>query len=196
MTPGNLPPRLPRPTPEQLQAAPRRRLPDHIRPGLRILFCGINPGLYSAALGFHFARPGNRFWPALHLAGLTPRLLRPDEARLLLKDGLGLTDIVPRPTAKAGELTTQELIQGMRALERKVRRVRPRWVAFLGITAYRRATGLARAEVGPQPGGIGPARVWVLPNPSGLNAHHQLEDLARALRALATVAGSVGGYPR
>jgi TDG/mug DNA glycosylase family protein len=148
------------------------------------MFCGINPGLYSAATGHHFARPGNRFWPALHLAGFTERLLAPWEERELLAQGCGITNIVGRATASAAELEAEELRAGRRRLERKCRRFAPRWVAVLGIGAYRGAFDRRRAHVGPQEETIGGARVWVLPNPSGLNANHQLPELVRLFREL------------
>lgn len=176
--------RLPRPSKAELRAAIGRRLPDRIRPNLRVLFCGINPGLYSAALGCHFARPGNRFWKALHASGFTRHMLAPDESHLLLAAGYGLTDIVSRATARADELSIDDLLLGARLLTRKVRRHRPRWVAFLGITAYRRAFARPMAVLGAQTEAIGGARIWVLPNPSGLNAHHPPAALARAMKAL------------
>jgi double-stranded uracil-DNA glycosylase len=183
---GSVRPRTP--SKEEIRLAAGRRLRDIIATDLRILFCGINPGLYSAAVGHHFARPGNRFWPALHAAGFTTRILLPHENRLLLDCGCGLTDIVPRATARAEELSVEELIAGRRRLERKVRRYAPRWVAILGIGAYRIAFRRPRAVLGPQPEPLGEARVWVLPNPSGLNASHQPTDLARAFRELRRVA--------
>ncbi|MEO8139930.1 MAG: G/U mismatch-specific DNA glycosylase [Gemmatimonadota bacterium] len=164
-----------------------------IAPHLTVLFCGINPGLYSAAVGHHFARPGNRFWPALHAAGFATRILLPHENRMLLEFGCGLTDIVPRATARAEELSAEELIAGRQRLERKVRRYAPRWVAILGIGAYRVAFRQPQARLGPQPDLLGGARLWVLPNPSGLNASHQPADLARAFRALRRVATSEPG---
>jgi TDG/mug DNA glycosylase family protein len=151
---------------------------------LDVLFCGINPGLYSAATGHHFARPGNRFWPALHGAGFTERLLAPWEERELLARGCGITNIVSRATASAAELAAAELTAGRRALERKCRRFAPRWIAVLGIGAYRTAFGHPRAGLGEQGETVGAARMWVLPNPSGLNANHQLPDLVRLLREL------------
>ena len=160
------------------------RLPDIIGPGLDVLFCGINPGLYSAKVGHHFARRGNRFWPALHAGGFTVRLFDASEDGLLLELGYGLTNIVSRASAGASELTAAELIAGRRVLERKVRRHAPRWVAILGIQAYRVAFGQRRATSGPQADRLGPARVWVLPNPSGLNAAYQPAALARAFREL------------
>ncbi|MDJ1137690.1 G/U mismatch-specific DNA glycosylase [Streptomyces iconiensis] len=138
---------------------------------LRVLFCGINPGLMSAASGHHFARPGNRFWPVLHASGFTPRLLRPEEERELLTYGLGITNVVTRATARADELSPEEFTEGGRLLEEKVARLRPAWLAVVGITAYRSAFGDRTAQVGPQDRTIGATRVWALPNPSGLNAH-------------------------
>jgi len=143
-----------------------------------VLFAGINPSLYSAATGHHFARPGNRFWPALHRSGFTPRLLRPAEQDALLPLGLGVTNVVGRPTARADELTRAELVAGARDLAEKVRRWRPVWLAVVGVTAYRTGFDRPRATFGPQDEPVGGARVWVLPNPSGLNAHFQLDDLA------------------
>jgi TDG/mug DNA glycosylase family protein len=173
-----------RPTPEQVAAAGGKTVPDLIRPALRVLFCGINPGLYSGATRHHFARPGNRFWPALHLSGFTPRLLSPWEESDLLEHGLGITNLVARATAAAGELTPAELKAGRGRLERKVRRHRPRWVAVVGIGAYRVAFGRPAARVGRQSERVGRSGIWVLPNPSGLNANHQLPDLVRAFADL------------
>jgi TDG/mug DNA glycosylase family protein len=167
-----------------MAAAPRRTVPDVIAPGLRVLFCGINPGLYSAAAGHHFARPGNRFWPALHAAGFTDRLLSPYEDGLLPQYGCGISNIVDRASAAADDLSADELIAGARQLERKVRRHRPRVIAFLGITAYRTAFGRKEASLGPQPEKLGGAAVWVLPNPSGLNAHYGLRDFVRLFTEL------------
>lgn len=159
-------------------------MPDLIAPGLSVIFCGINPGLYSGATGLHFARPGNRFWRALHAGGFTERVLAPWEAPLLLEAGYGITAIVRRATATAAELSNEEFVAGRRAVERKVRRFQPQWVAILGLGAYRVGFACPRAVVGPQPEGIGPSRLWVLPNPSGLNANHQLPELAIMFRAL------------
>ena len=145
---------------------------------LSVLFCGINPGLWSAATGRHFARPGNRFWPALHRSGFTARQLRPDEQTDLLAHGLGITNLVAWSSARADELSRAELVAGGRLLERKIRRLRPRWLAVLGVGAYRSAFGHREAAVGPRPERLGGARVWVLPNPSGLNARFQIDDLA------------------
>ena len=164
-----------------LEAARDRTLPDVLpEPGAPfwVLFCGINPGLYSAATGFHFARPGNRFWPALALSGFTPRRLAPSEQDLLPGFGLGITNLVPRPTAQASELSSAELRAGREHLAALADQYRPRIVAIAGITAYRTAFGLPRASTGPQPDPLGPARLWVVPNPSGLNAHTSVPLLA------------------
>ena len=157
---------------------PAGTVPDVLAPGLRVLFCGINPSVYSAAMGHHFARPGNRFWPALHLSGFTDRLFAPAEQERLLDAGLGITNVVARSTARAGELRPQELVDGGSLLEAKVRAWRPRWLAIAGVTAYRTAFARPRAAVGSQDELVGGARVWVLPNPSGLNAHWTLPLLA------------------
>ena len=155
-----------------------------LAPGLDVLFCGINPGLYSGATGYHFARPGNRFWPALHAGGFTPRRLDPGEQSELLALGLGITNVVARATARADELTSAELRAGGAALAEKVARYRPRWLAVVGITAFRTAFGDPKATVGPQPHPIGGAHVWVLPNPSGLNAHWTPTTLGEAFAHL------------
>jgi double-stranded uracil-DNA glycosylase len=181
---------IPHPTAEQLEAARRRRLADVAGPGLRVLICGINPGLYSAAVGCHFARPGNRFWKALRAAGFTPRVLSPSETGPLMERGIGITNLCPRATARAEELTAAELRAGALALERKVRRLKPRVVAFLGVGAYRAAFGRPRAGLGRQAERLGGAEVWVLPNPSGLNAHYGLPALARWMRRLRRAAGA------
>ena len=154
-------------------------LRDVVGPDLKVLFCGINPSLMSAERGHHFARPGNRFWPAIHRAGLTPRLLRPEEDVELLDHGLGVTNVVDRPTRTAAELSPEELRAGAAALDQLVARYRPRVLAVLGITAYRLGFDRPRAGIGLQPERVGGAATWVVPNPSGLNAHHQLPDLAR-----------------
>jgi double-stranded uracil-DNA glycosylase len=173
-----------RPTAADLEAARDAVLPDVLGPGLRIVFCGINPGLWSAATGHHFARPGNRFWPALHASGLTPRRFSPHEQELLLELGLGVTNVVPRASARADELTRQEYVEGGRLLREKMNRYRPRWLAVLGVTAYRAAFADRGAQVGPQEGTIGETRLWVLPNPSGLNAHWSAAALADELARL------------
>ncbi|MEV0049456.1 G/U mismatch-specific DNA glycosylase [Saccharopolyspora shandongensis] len=177
-----------RPSAEELAAAEGARIPDVLSPGLRVLFCGINPGLWSGATGHHFARPGNRFWPALHASGFTPRLLQPHEQGELPALGLGITNFVARASARAAELTDEELRAGGQVLVDKVRRFQPAWVAVVGITAYRTAFGERRATVGPQDRRIEGARVWVLPNPSGLNAHWTAGTLAAEFRQLQQVA--------
>ncbi len=178
-----------KPTREQLQAAAGKTVPDIIAPGLRILFCGINPGLYSGATGHHFARPGNRFWPALAAGGLTPRRLDPAEERELLDYGLGITNLVPRATAAAVELSADELEAGGRRLLEKLETFSPRALAVLGISAYRQAFARPEAVLGLQPERLAGVPVWVLPNPSGLNAHYRLEDLARLFAELDRAAG-------
>jgi TDG/mug DNA glycosylase family protein len=154
---------------------------------MRVLFSGINPGLYSAATGYHFARPGNRFWPALHQSGFTPRVLRPSEQEQLLELGLGITNVVARATARADELAADELVTGAQTLGAKVTRLRPHWLAVVGVTAFRTAFGEPSAVVGRQELTIGRTSVWVLPNPSGLNAHWSAARLADAFRELADV---------
>ena len=149
-----------------------------------MLFCGINPGLYSGATGHHFARPGNRFWPALHQAGFTKRQLHPCAQQELLKVGYGVVNLVNRTTATAAEVAPEEFVAGRARLAAKIRRYRPRVIAFLGVGAYCQAFGLRNAKIGPQPDFFEGAKVWVLPNPSGLNANYQLADLARLFRDL------------
>jgi TDG/mug DNA glycosylase family protein len=187
---GNRPQPPRRPTREELAAAFGRTVPDVIATNLRVLFCGINPGLYTAAIGHHFGRPGNRFWPALHLAGFTSRLLDPSEERQLLDWGYGITNIVPGATATAAELSVEQLQGGARSLVRKVRRYTPKFLAVVGIDAYRKAFGRPKAQLGLQPETMGPTQVWLLPNPSGLNANYQLADFARAFRELREAAES------
>jgi double-stranded uracil-DNA glycosylase len=173
-----------RPTPAEVQAAKGRTIRDVIREDLDVLFCGINPGLYTAATGHHFARPGNRFWPALHDAGFTTRRLYPWEQDELLASGCGATNLVARATATAAELDDDELRAGGRRLERKVRRYRPRVVAIVGLGAYRVAFGRPRATLGLQAETVAGATLWVLPNTSGLNANHQAKDFAKAFGEL------------
>ena len=173
-----------KPSRADLLAAKDKTVRDVIAPGLRVLFCGINPGLYSGATGHHFARPGNRFWPTLHQAGFTPRLLHPSEERELVRYGYGITNLVPRATATADELLPEELVTGRGRLEAKVKRYEPQVVAVLGISAYRTAFAQKAVTLGRQPQELGGATIWVLPNPSGLNAHYQLADLAEHFRAL------------
>jgi TDG/mug DNA glycosylase family protein len=178
------------PTRAELLAAADRRVEDVIAPGLRVLFCGINPGLYTAWSGHHFAGPGNRFWPALHDAGFTDRRLRPDEERLLLERGCGVTNVVARATATAAELAPEEYVAGGRALAEKVARYAPRVLAVLGVGAYRTAFARPKGALGEQPGPLAGARVWVLPNPSGLNANYSRADLARLFADLRAAAGA------
>jgi TDG/mug DNA glycosylase family protein len=167
-----------------LEAARDRLVPDVVADGLRVLFCGINPGLMTAATGHHFARPGNRFWPALHRSGFTPRQLLPSQQRELLSYGLGITNVVARATARADELSAEEYREGGRLLTLKVTRLRPRWLAVVGVTAYRAAFDDRGARVGPQARTIDDTRVWVLPNPSGLNAHWTPATLAQEFARL------------
>lgn len=178
------------PTREELLAAAGRTIRDVIATDLDVLFCGINPGLYTAVTGHHFARPGNRFWPTLHAAGFTPRRLHPSEERELVRYGYGITNLVARATAAAAELTAPELAEGARALEEKVRIYSPRCLAVLGIGAYRTGFGRPGASLGPQEERIGGARVWVLPNPSGLNANYRPEDFARLFREMREAVGT------
>jgi TDG/mug DNA glycosylase family protein len=168
-----------KPTKQQLLAAKDKTVPDVIAPGLRVLFCGINPGLYTAAVGHHFARPGNRFWPALYAAGFTERLLSPFDERELLKNGYGITNVVMRASAAADELSRDELREGGKRLAAKMRRYRPRALAILGLGAYRVAWERPKAVIGRQQETIGETIIWVLPNPSGLNAHYQAKELGR-----------------
>ena len=185
---------MPRLSSDELVAARGRTIADVLPgpddPPLRVLFCGINPGLVSAATGHHFARPGNRFWPVLHAAGFTPRLLRPAEQGELADLGLGITNMVARATARADELSAAELVAGGERLRGLVARARPAWLAVVGITAYRTAFAAPQAVVGAQEP-LSTTRVWVLPNPSGLNAHYQLPNLtAEFARLHAAASGS------
>jgi len=173
-----------KPTKEQLLAATEKTVRDVIAPDLRVLFCGINPGLYTAAVGHHFARPGNRFWPALYAAGFTDRLLSPFDEHELLKSGYGITNVVQRATATADLLTKEEMLEGGVRLRAKVLRFRPKVLAVLGLGAYRTAFNQPKATVGRQDDLIGNTVLWVLPNPSGLNANYQPSVLARLFREL------------
>ncbi|MFN2576469.1 MAG: G/U mismatch-specific DNA glycosylase [Pyrinomonadaceae bacterium] len=173
-----------KPTKQQLIDAAGKTLPDVIAENLRVLFCGINPGLYTAAVGHHFARPGNRFWPALHKSGFTNRLLSPFEERELLESGIGISNVVPHATASAAQLTRADFIVGGLTLAAKVKRYSPQVVAILGVGAYRQAFARPKAQIGKQAERIHDVPVWVLPNPSGLNANYQLEDLTQLFREL------------
>lgn len=170
-------PRPPRPTKAELEQALNRTLPDLVAPGLRVLFCGINPGLYTAAMGHHFARPGNRFWPVLHQAGFTPRLFDPWEERQLLELGVGITNLVRRATAAASALENHEYQTGSKRLKAMARKYRPQAIAFVGIGAYRVGFGRPGATIGLQEETIGETALWVLPSTSGLNANHQMAQL-------------------
>jgi TDG/mug DNA glycosylase family protein len=173
-----------RPTRAECLAAYGGTVPDLVGPDLRVLLCGINPSLMSAAIGHHFGNPANRLWPVLHLAGFTPRRLHPTESHELLAYGVGVTNLVARATATAAELTAAEIRDGVAPLTALVERWAPRYVAFLGLTSYRTAFGRPRAVVGEQAETLGGAKIWLLPNPSGLNAHYQLADLAAAYAEL------------
>jgi double-stranded uracil-DNA glycosylase len=176
-----------RPTRAELEAARTKRVRDVIAPDLKVLFVGINPGLYTAAMGHHFARPGNRFWPALAAAGFTPRQLAPHQERELLTYRYGITNVVARTTASEAELTPAEVVAGGKRLVAKVRRYRPRVVAVLGIGTYRLAFAQPRATLGLQAERIDQTLLWILPNPSGLNAHYQAADFAKLFRLLKAV---------
>lgn len=173
-----------KPTKEEILASIGKTVPDIIAHGLKVLFCGINPGLYSGAVGHHFARPGNRFWPALYQSGFTHEQLSPSQERELLKLGYGITNFVERATATADQLSPQEIIEGGKRLEIKVKRYRPKYIAVLGVTAYRTAFKRPKAIMGRQSEIIGDSVIWVLPNPSGLNAHYNLKELARVFGEL------------
>src|SRR6266540_1092770 len=173
-----------KPTRADLLAATNKTVPDVIAPGLNVLFCGINPGLYTAAIGHHFGRPGNRFWPALFAGGFTPRLFDPSEKAELLSLGYGIINIVARATAAADELSNEEVLAGGKRVRAKVQKFAPRVLAVLGLGAYRIAFDKPKAVVGPQGETLGETKMWVLPNPSGLNAHYQPDALARIFREL------------
>ncbi len=177
------------PSRQEVLAARGKSVSDVIAPGLRILFCGINPGLYTAAVGHHFARPGNRFWPALHRAGLILRPLSPFEERELLDHGYGITNVVERATASAAELSAEEIVRGGSRLEKKVLEYRPCILAILGLGAYRTAFGRPGAVPGPQNESLGGARVWVLPNPSGINANYRMEVLGENVERIEELRG-------
>ena len=171
-----------KPSRDDLEKAKKKTVPDVLAKNLKILFVGINPGLYTAAIGHHFGRPGNRFWPALYKGGFTRRLLSPYDEKELLKDRYGITNMVPRATAKADELSKAELIMGGQELKAKILTYKPKFVGILGVTSYRQAFDRPKAKMGPQEETLAGANLWVLPNPSGLNAHFQIEDLGRLFR--------------
>jgi TDG/mug DNA glycosylase family protein len=177
------------PSKAELEAARGRTIPDVLGPDLDVVFVGINPGLWSGAVGHHFARPGNRFWKALHGSGFTERLLSPAEDASLLASNLGVTNLVERTTATADELSAEELRLGAVRLGQRLAPLRPRFAAVLGIGAYRTGFGKPRATLGSQNEDLGGARLWVLPNPSGLNAHYQLDDLTERFRTLRDTTG-------
>lgn len=173
-----------RPTRKELANSYSKTIADVLAPGLDVVFCGINPGRYSGATGFHFAGPGNRFWPALFASGFTDRLLLPSEVGLLPTYGLGITNLVARTTARADELDDEELRQGLKRLKRKVKKYEPKWVAVVGLGAYRVGFNQPKATVGAQAEPLAGARVWVLPNTSGLNASCQPSEFAKQFGAL------------
>jgi TDG/mug DNA glycosylase family protein len=179
----------PRPSKADLIAAKKKTVADVIASGLTVLFCGINPGLYTAAIGHHFGRPGNRFWPALFAGGFTPRLFDPSEKEKLLELGYGITNLVSRATLRADELTAKELVAGAKVVTEKVKKYKPRYLAVVGISSYRVAFDRPKAVVGPQPDTIGKTKLWVLPNPSGLNAHYRPKELAEVFGALRQAVG-------
>ena len=198
LTSGRSPDRPPppvRPSRADLDSARDKTLPDVAAPGLRVLFSGINPGLYSAATGYHFARPGNRFWPALFRSGFTPRQLDPSEQEQLLGLGLGITNVAARATARADELSAAELRAGGRLLQAKVEALAPQWLAIAGVGAFAAAFGRKKVIVGPQELMLGRTGVWVLPNPSGLNAHYLLPALAAEFARLREAAEGGSVWP-
>ena len=173
-----------RPTKQELAASYGRTLPDLVGPGLRVLLVGINPSLWSGWSGHHFGRPSNRLWVTLHEAGFTPRRLAPEDTAELLAAGIGISNLVARATARADELADDEIRAGVPRLRTTVARWRPRAVAVLGVSAYRVAFREPRAIVGRQRETLEGALLWVLPNPSGLNAHYQQPALSAAYAAL------------
>nr|WP_157474385.1 G/U mismatch-specific DNA glycosylase [Parafrankia sp. EUN1f] len=184
-----------RPSRAEVLAAYGRTVPDLVGPETRVLLCGINPSLESGATGFHFGTPSNRLWPVLHLAGFTPRRLHPSETDELRSCGIGITNLVHRATARADEIDDDEVRAGVATLTVLVERVQPEWVAFLGLAAYRIGFGRRSAKVGRQAERLGPAGVWLLPNPSGLNAHYQLPDLVRVYSELREAVSGSGPLP-
>jgi len=178
-----------KPTKEDLRDAVNRTTEDLIDENLKVLFCGINPGIWSGATGFHFAKPGNRFWKTLSLAGFTSRVLHPSEEHELLENGYGITSFCKRTTARADELTAEEFVAGGKLLVKKIQHYKPQFLAVLGIGAFRTAFNQPKAKLGLQTEKIGGAKVWLLPNPSGLNAHYQLDDLAALFGELRQAVG-------
>ncbi len=173
-----------KPTQEEIIAAKNKTIDDVIDYNLKILFCGINPGLYTAAIGHNFGRSGNRFWPSLFEAGFTPEILSPFDEKKLLNYGLGITNFVARATAKADEIQKEEFIEGGEILKEKIKKYKPKILAVLGIGAYRIAFDKSKAKVGLQEENIGETKIWVLPNPSGLNAGYNFEKIVETLREL------------
>ncbi len=180
-----------KPSIQELALAVNKTVPDIIAPNLKVLFCGINPGLYTAAIGHHFGRPGNRFWPALYAAGFTPRLFSPCEDHKLLKIGYGITNIVARATNAAADLETDEFKIGKTELVNKVKKYCPKWVAFIGIGAYRTGFSKHKAAIGLQPEMIGESKVWVLPSTSGLNANYRPSELNQLFSQLKFAVDSI-----
>jgi TDG/mug DNA glycosylase family protein len=178
-----------KPTKEDLRDAANRTTEDLIDYNLKVLFCGINPGMWSGATGFHFAKPGNRFWKALHLGGFSERVLHPSEEHELLENGYGITSFCKRTTATAAELSNEEIIEGGKLLVKKIQKFKPQFLAVLGIGAYRTAFNQPKAKLGLQENKIGTTNIWLLPNPSGLNAHYQLNDLAKLFSELKQATG-------
>ena len=168
-----------KPTKEDLRDAMNRTTEDLIDYNLKVLFCGINPGIWSGATGFHFAKPGNRFWKALHFGGFADRLLHPSEEYELLENGFGITSFCKRTTARADELSNEEIVHGGKLLVKKIEKFKPRFLAVLGIGVFRTAFGDPKAKLGLQERQFGTTKIWLLPNPSGLNAHYQIADLAK-----------------
>ncbi len=179
------------PSKEELQKASTKTLTDLLGPDMKVLFVGINPGLFTAYSGFPYAHPANRFWPTIYAAGFTPRLLQPSEYKTMLEYGYGMTNVVARASANANELTKAEYVEGGKILIEKVLKYQPDWVAFVGIQAYRAAFNKPKAHVGKQEDMIGDSKIWVLPSPSGLNAHYRPADFARVFRELREAVKSV-----
>jgi TDG/mug DNA glycosylase family protein len=177
------------PTKEELADSYGKVIPDLVAPDLRVLLVGINPSLWSGWSGFHFGRPSNRLWITLHQAGFTDHRLRPEETDALLAAGIGVTNLVAGATARADELTDGDIRAGVPRLTATVERWRPRSVAVLGITAYRTAFRRPKAVIGAQPEELAGAALWVLPNPSGLNAHYQQPALTAEYAKLAAAVG-------